>query len=220
MPILAFQSTANGGADGSYSTFTHTAMAIGAATSQRYVVVGSAARAAASRTITGITIAGTSAAQVVQLDNVGSVAGLFILAVPEGTTADIVVTWSAAVLRNAIVVWTVYGINRTAFGTATSTATTATLDVNTRANGVIFAVGYANSSGSTTAGVTEDIDATTGAAGNRYCGGSTLSVAGGSPVAVSFTWAAATNPASVSASFGPASFGTASKPMRFFTRRF
>lgn len=82
---------------GSSATVTATAFSIGAAADDRVIVVATGGGAAFSRQVSGVTIAGSAATLAVRSASIARCTGIYYLAVPSGTTADIVVTFSGSV---------------------------------------------------------------------------------------------------------------------------
>ncbi|MFA5768360.1 MAG: LamG-like jellyroll fold domain-containing protein [Bacteroidales bacterium] len=142
-------------------------VSFGDAAADRYIIVTAAARkAGASTTITGVTIGGVSATEVHQNTNTSTntdVSGIFIAAVPTGTSGNVVVTYGATMVRSIIGVYRVTSLSSaTASDTAGYISTadpTNTLDIP--AGGFAVAVALTNSGGTTTwTGLTEDFDGT------------------------------------------------------------
>lgn len=151
------------------TTYTFASTSIGTASSDRVVVVVIGSRANAARSISSVTVGGNSATAIATANNSGGgaeIAAIYAVAVPSGTTASIVVTFSAAMLRIAVGVYTLTGTGGavTAYGTATQTPsgsspTDSTIDCP--ANGGILAVNFSNSSATsstTWTGLTERFD--------------------------------------------------------------
>lgn len=147
------------------TTHTYSSQSIGAAATDRYIVVGASARSGTSgRTITDVTIGGVPAMQLIQRSGDGSgsnIVGLYILNVPAGTTADIVVTYSGSVNRGAIVVSRVIGtVSTLPHDTASDGAGDplfATIDI--LAGGVGIAMQYGGINSATTwTGLANDVD--------------------------------------------------------------
>jgi hypothetical protein len=207
MTSLSFRTSANSGStDQSVSSVTFTSMDIGTASSTRYVVFGIAGRDA-SATVTAfssVTLAGTNMTSLVQQFDSGSFAGLFILNVTTGTTADIVVTWNHTVSRWAGATWACYDLlSATPRATNSSTSSgTSTLDVNTIANGIIIDIGFANATAASISGVTQDF-INTANTGSIEIGGSKQVTTLGTPTATSITWTSGSVGASVSVSLDP-----------------
>lgn len=189
-PNLEISNTASATDGTDLTTYTFSAQSIGVAESNRFIVVGAAARATANgRTISSVTIGGNSATQIVAVsaDDGGNsrAAGLFGLVVPTGTTADIVVTFSGAMTRAGVGIWRIMGL-RSATAKDTQTDTTSptlswTLDIPV--GGVGIGVAFMNNNAGTTwTGLTEDFDnvvesnTITGAALKDVDGDSALSV--------------------------------------------
>lgn len=79
------------------TTYTFAAASIGAASADRVVIVAAGGSSGSARTISSVTIGGVTANVAVtqgSTTSVGGRVGLYYLAVPSGTTADIVVTFS------------------------------------------------------------------------------------------------------------------------------
>lgn len=129
------------------ATPTFTSQAIGTAAADRVVIVcaQSATNAVGAQTISGITIGGVSATQIIQnntsISGFGFVAGCYYLLVTTGTTSTIIVTYSTAQSRGAIAVYNLNGTSGvgTAFSTnsAVNAGVTSTT-VNTQSGGAIL----------------------------------------------------------------------------------
>jgi hypothetical protein len=155
-PTLSYQTTTESGTD--TTTYTFAGTAIGAESAARHVVVATAGVAGAGL-INSVTLGGNGMTEVVTV--IGGAAmrgGIYILAVPTGTTASIVVTFANTQNRCGLAVWALYGLNSaTAVDTATATAE-GSLNLDTQDGGIVVAYGQLNSSGQTMAwtGVTAD----------------------------------------------------------------
>lgn len=123
------------------TTYTFTSAAIGTASANRDVIVGIVcAGGGATETYSGLTIGGTSAAQVVTSTMAGAgqpLAAIYILAVASGTTATIVATLSSNKTTNCTIdVWAAYGLaSTTADNTASANNTGAVSTSVTTVNG-------------------------------------------------------------------------------------
>lgn len=93
------------------TTYTFSSQSLGTAAADRYIVVGAATRQTGGLTLSSVTVGGVSATIVVQQNNGDGTTGLAIAAVPSGTTGDIVVTWSGASARCAIVFYRLTGLD-------------------------------------------------------------------------------------------------------------
>src|SRR3990167_3098773 len=119
------------------TAYTFSGVSIGTAATGRRVLVGvsGSVSSGANTAISGVTLGGNAMTQVGSLNQVDElvVAGLFIIEVAAGTTADIIVTHGEGQVGCGIVVWSVYGLNSsTAVVTALSanqSAPTGTIDV-------------------------------------------------------------------------------------------
>lgn len=94
------------------SAYTFTAQNIGTADATRIVVVAISAQGGTGITVLSVTIGGVFAAQVsgayAQASS-GPATDIWQLAVPTGTSADIIVTWSTSITRMAVAVYGVIG---------------------------------------------------------------------------------------------------------------
>jgi hypothetical protein len=191
-PLLSYQTSTASTADASVYTFS--TQAIGPAKSTRRVVVGVVGREGAdtsARTL-AVTVGGVSATEAAFATDTAvsgrNVAALYIAAVPTGTTADVVATFSAGMDRCGIGVWALYDINSaTPTDTATSVDTTQTLSVDVLANGVAVGISFANSDPDFEwTGASERFEIV--AEGDlQFSGADVTSVAGGAPVAITCT---------------------------------
>lgn len=102
------------------TTFTYTAQNIGEADPNRLVVVCICMdNNGVTRSLSSVTIAGAAATIVADTGSSDRAAAIVAAAVPNGTTADIVVTYSGNVNLNGIGVFAMYALNS---NTAVSTA--------------------------------------------------------------------------------------------------
>lgn len=197
------------------TTYSFAGASIGTASSDRLVVCGFTARANAARTVSSVTIAGVSATLVGTAIDAGAgadLATMWIAAVPTGTTGTISITFSAAMLRCNVGVWTITGGGS---ATPTSTQTDNTVSSNVLsvssdcpANGCIIAVSEnGQGSGSATAtwaGVTENYDTTVETTSFGASGASANFSSAQTGLTVSETGAATVaNGAMVAAAWGP-----------------
>lgn len=187
---VSYISSANAGS-GSSQTFT--AQSIGTADADRYVIVGVMQNGSTRPSTPTVTIAGTTATSVAYARNdyggsASTSAGLQILKVTSGTTADIVVTWNTSCDVTAIGVWRAIGLSgTTANATSSSTASPSSLDLNVTAGGIIVAL-QANGQYSTATwtGPTEDFD-TNFRTYYAYSGASAAYATASTPATVSCT---------------------------------
>lgn len=147
--------------------YTQSAVSLGAADSDRHIIVGITGRkAGAATTISSVTVGGVSADIVTQFSNSDTnsdICGIAIANVPSGTTGDIVVTFAASLVRAAFTVWRAVGFDFSApldFDTDGSTNPTVNVDVED--GGFLVATALSNNNGSTTTwtGATEQSDQT------------------------------------------------------------
>lgn len=148
------------------NSYTFSSQSLGTADADRYIVVSAIARkAGAGFTLTGITVGGIEADIVKQVTNTitnSDCAALVIAAVPTGTTGDVVVTWSTTVLRCAIGMWRLVGIESAIpYDSDSSTAADPSVALDVLENGVAIGAGLtAASSSATWTGLTENFDGT------------------------------------------------------------
>lgn len=143
------------------TTYTFSSQNTGTAAADRYIIVAIESRSATSgRTISTVTVGGESATQVVQQTNSTSganVCGLYIVALPTGTSGDVVVTFSGGMARAAIQLYRADDLaSATAVDTDNSVANAPSVTLTTAAG---FAVGCVFSQNTTTASwanLTED----------------------------------------------------------------
>jgi hypothetical protein len=144
------------------TTYNFSTIAIGDAAPSRKVVVGiMSLTASGAASLTSITVGGVTASiEVASATGGREFAAIAIAAVPTGTTADIDVVFGDTMRRCILSVWATYDLkSSTAVDTAISAADPAALSVNTQNDGLIFGVGYNNTSSTGVwSGLTERFD--------------------------------------------------------------
>ncbi len=197
------------------TTYTFAAQALGAAAADRCNVVGFISRSASARTVSGVTIDGVAATAIVTANNNASgadIAAIYAAATPSAdVTGDVVLTFSGAMIRAAVVVWRMVGQAACTTPTATSSSTTlvalvGTANVNVSANGDAIGICYILSGGTAaatwTAGLSSDATGSPETAANAYNGGHAHS--SGTPLGITCTGdAGAARVALSTASWGP-----------------
>ena len=179
LPVdVTLRDTANATTDATSHTFT--GMALGAADTRRYILVG-VGYSSLSAGVT-VTIAGNTAPLVSGTQAVSGVirSEMHLLAVPTGTSATIVISKGDAIIPY-IAVWSCLLPNATAYDTATSASNNPSLSLNTRRNGGFAVLAMSNGvklTGFSWSGVTEDFEV--GVSGARYSGGSNETTVTGS----------------------------------------
>ena len=179
LPVdVTLRDTANATTDATSHTFT--GMALGAADTRRYILVG-VGYSSLSAGVT-VTIAGNTAPLVSGTQAVSGVirSEMHLLAVPTGTSATIVISKGDAIIPY-IAVWSCLLPNATAYDTATSASDNPSLSLNTRRNGGFAVLAMSNGvdlTGLSWSGVTEDFEV--GVSGARYSGGSNETTVTGS----------------------------------------
>jgi hypothetical protein len=191
--------------DTSNSTaYTFSGKTIGTAASNRSVIVG-VQGGDGTATVSTLTVGGVSASYVTRVQNGSQTMELWKAAVPTGTTADVVVTWSGGQNRCAMGCGAAYGAATSATATASSTANPMAASLAIPANG--FGLGYGCDGGSggtyTWTNLTEAFDAAAGAEGLSHSGAS-LNVTGAASATRTCTQSGSSAPTLLLASFGPA----------------
>lgn len=187
------------------TTYTFSAIAIGAADPTRSVIVyvGGSNNGRAAPTVTANGIACTSVVSVIGGANATS--ALDICAVPLLTTATIVVTWPAGQVRTTIATWAAYHLTSlTPAATNTSTAATAALNLNLLGGDIVIAAGESGGSPTsiTLTGVTQRFNQAD-AALEWYAGGDFTETVNETPrtISINFIGGAGSPNASIAASF-------------------
>lgn len=119
------------------TTYTFAAQSFGAAAADRHIAVAISTRANAARSISSVTIGGVAATPAFVANNAASgadMAAIYVANVPTGATGSVVVVMSAAMVRCAIAVYRMTGLNSatpvdTAGVAVTSAAPSVNLDV-------------------------------------------------------------------------------------------
>lgn len=172
------------------STFTFTPFPLGTAAANRKVIIGVVYNSATA--VNSVTVGGTSATQIAS----NGACSFWVLDVPTGTTATIVVTMASAIVGCAIAGWAAYGLRTSTAvgsGSATATATVHTLDATAFQGGVVVGVSAQTTavlSTTTWSGLSMD-QAAVGigfGVGQSVSAASAQVTAGGSPRAMSVTW--------------------------------
>jgi hypothetical protein len=187
------------------TTYTFSTQALGTASSDRKIVVGTGTVTGGGATVSSITIAGIAATRVEQQANGQGIAELWQASVPTGTTGDIVVVFSGGVSRAGIGVWAVYNATTSAFDTGKSTADPLTDTINVPSKGICIGFAITNDGTSMTwTNLTEEFDEAEEST-IRHSGASLTSENGSSGLTVTATSSTAPNgQCLVLASWGPA----------------
>lgn len=195
----AFSSTAG-------STFTFSSTSIGAANADRIIMVAVLANGASTRTISSVTLGGNAMTNVVTRDSTSNAASIRKLAVPSGTTANIVVNLSGSHDRCLIAVYRFVGAWADLTSAATTTASSNVFSVtnNTALGGVTLVATSAFSSGgpptlNSQVGWTPDYQTTN--SNNRFAVGSKSPDAAATGATHSATYSAVTSGVLVAATF-------------------
>lgn len=195
------------------STYTFASQNFGTASADRHIICTVCGRSSdgGARTITSVTIGGTTAAENVDTTSSGNVCGIYIAAVPTGTSGNVVVVFNTTMGNADIALYSTTGVGSTTAtdsGTSTSNPLTYALDVVAGGIAVAIATSDNGAATATWAGLTERFDdATTG--GNDKSGASDAFATTQTNLTVSCTWTGSTRPLYAAASFPPV---TASGP--------
>lgn len=141
--VATITGTAHAVSASDLTEYTFAGQAIGTAAGNRKVVVCVGA-GASNRTISTLTVGGVSASLVKRQQSTNNTAEIWQAAVPTGTTADIVITFSGANNQVGIGVFAVYGAQSAAHDTGASTANPMTDNLDIPAFGVAVGVGYSS----------------------------------------------------------------------------
>ncbi|KKL65245.1 hypothetical protein LCGC14_2156910 [marine sediment metagenome] len=171
--------------DANQTVYTFSNHAIGTASADRYVVVGVGGRGGADKSVSSVTVGGTSLTELVELKAFVNTSALWWGNITTGTTADIVVTWdSSGRTGTGIGVYTLTGVDGTVSDTASDSdangTDAASINLTVPAGGAVIATnkagGLISASTWTWTGVTEDfeqtieIDNTQTAANDEFAG--------------------------------------------------
>lgn len=195
------------------STYTFSSQNFGTASSDRYIIIGIAARkAGAATTISSVTIGGVSATIVAEYSNSdtnSNISALAIANVPTGTTGDVVVVFGATMVRCVITAWSATNLSSaTPHDTLTNGSADPTGTIDVPAGGFAVATALSNSVGTVTwTGLTEHSDitletfVTVSDASDEFETAQTnmtvtanFSTSGSTPVMSVASWGVATNP--------------------------
>lgn len=148
--VVAYQGITSDASD--TASYTFSSVDIGGVSATRSVIVCFGGRGAGPTTINAVTIGGVSATIDKQHSPSVSVTGIARAAVPTGTTADVVVTMSTALVRATLAVYTVTGAVSVS-GSAQGTASAAVTGVS---GGLVIGSAFCGSVGASISGVTAD----------------------------------------------------------------
>lgn len=203
-PTFLQQTTTNSGA----TTYNFASQNLGTADTNRYIIVCIAGRkTGASTTITNVVVAGITATEVTQVSRFvtnTNISGIFIAAVPTGTTGTVSVTYGAAISRCFISLYRVLNVlTPTGYDFAAVGATDPSTTLDIPANG--FAVGTGITAANTTAtltNMTEDYD--TVASNTNFAGGDRITTTAetGTSLVIDFA-TTGSEPCGCFASWGP-----------------
>lgn len=156
------------------TNYTFSAHNWGAEAADRIIVVCVSSRAAGNNPITSVTVGGNATAAPVNFRNSSggnsTNSGIFWVALPTGTSGDIVVNHGSGALRCAISVYNMTGSDgsQPASGTGSSSAADPTANINCAEGGAIIGTAYTQASATATwTGITEDVETTMDAT-NRH----------------------------------------------------
>jgi len=147
------------------TTYTFSSVSLGdIGQSRKIIVVVYAAAISSPRSVSSVSVAGTSASSVVANNSTGVECSIWIADVPSGTTGNVVVTMTAQFSVCGISVYAARNLtNVTAIDTATDSGTDNVANLNLDATDSGFAVGGIYWSGSRTtswSGIIENFDST------------------------------------------------------------
>lgn len=126
------------------ATYTFSACDMGTEASDRLVVVTLFARGGTS--LTGITLGGVAMNEVVNRAANNGVSAIFSLAVPTGSTANVVASFGSTMNRCGMSIYSLFGMNSTVYDTQVLTTT----NFNVVEDGIVLSVQQANTNSSIT----------------------------------------------------------------------
>lgn len=178
---------------------TFTGVDFGTPDPSRHIIAVPQNRAAASRSLVGITIGGVTAT-IVGTDTSGlNNSGLVFAKVPDGATGTIIVSWSGSVNRTTVGVWSVTGVDSLVSYGFRNSAGTLLVPVG---GGVVIGGMSGYSGSSTITGAARDYNIATGT--NGWTGGHQNIPDGNAALSIDVTWSSTLNKTIVAASFGAA----------------
>ena len=205
--------TASSSSSTTATSYTFSSQSFGPASSLRYIIVSVTGRSGAGVSISSVTIGGVGATQIVyakpNTDAANySHAGIYIAAVPSGTSGSVVVSLTGgSLLRCGIGVYRVDQMSSpSAFSTATDTdaSNPQTASISVTSGGFAIGVAYSQN-GASWSGLSESYEinmATTGSDTNDATGALSTNT-GTSSISVSMTAGLGTRNALAVASWGP-----------------
>lgn len=213
------------------TVYTFSSQNLGTASSDRYIVVAvNSSRIADGTSSATVTVQGISATLVKAqpFNSVGSgYCALFIVAVPTGTTGDVVVTCDSANARCGIGLYAVTGIDSAtphATGGESFNESTVTpdpsADINVEAGGIIIATSSTQNQGTPTVtwtGPTEDYD-TAMESNSIHSGANDEYVSASTPETVTASWTSTTGAGMACASWSPVAGATQNSNFLQFMR--
>lgn len=187
------------------TTYTFTAASIGTATTSDYLVLCVGFRAnAVARSISSVTLDTVGCTAAVTTGGAAATGcGIFITPHTGNTTGDIVVTFSGAVQRMSVDVYTARNINPTTTDTAAVTSgNPLALSVDSLERGLVFGIGNttANAATPTWVGITQDANGSVEAA-STFSSASEATSSSTTPLTVTCSWSTSTTPAGASCVF-------------------
>lgn len=188
---IAYQTTS--GDNTTQATYTFASQPFGTASSNRYVLIGIGARAAAARTLNSVTIGGVTATQIRNDRNTAggntTVTAWFIAAVPSGSTGTVVVTFSNSMARCGIAVFSLTGLlSTTEVSGATDGTTPYDGTLSVLSGGAVLGLLYVDvATASWTAGLTSHANTQIGASGQYLAVASSLIAVDNASYAVQVT---------------------------------
>lgn len=193
------------------ATYTFASMDFGAADSDRCLIVTFTGRkGGAATTISGVTIGGVTATEIVQYSNSDSnsdISGLYSAIVPTGTSGDVVVSLNDTLVRATGALYRAVGVDSctTPYDFDSDGSADPTTSLNVPAGGFAVAAALSNSNSSATwTGLTEDFDGTLESF-VTYTGASEEFVSEQVGLTITADFASSgTTPVAVFASWGPA----------------
>jgi len=110
-PPASITHTANNAQTGWTTTYTFSSVALGSADPARKIILGVCGGVSVAPPFSTVTIAGITATKVQDSLNSNARCGFFVADVPNGTSGNIVVNWTASIADTSIVVYRAIGLS-------------------------------------------------------------------------------------------------------------
>ena len=186
---MTYESSSITGSD--LTTYTFSSQALGTADADRMIILGIGGNGVGTPTPSTVTVAGITPTLIAESEDAGAsglTSYMYYAMVPTGTTGDVVVTWSGAMLECGCAIWRVIGGRQSGFVSTTASSSDPLNTIFTAPRGSVWAA-YAQipDGGATWTGdLTEDFDAV-GETNRNHSGASKTSGFTGTTISANIT---------------------------------